>query len=516
MVYEMPEGYKEAISADTRDIDVFVSVGADIDATAADDVTAVEGGFLPMTNTAQMVDANYQMTEWMATFEGDGIKTSADFGNLAPPIEAVAYPPEVGIWSDVISDAQGNIDWTLTIRLSAVHTSALTVYTYDTGILEAEAEFWVGEELQGTATMEAFQGYISETKSFDYDKIVLHVTRLESPYHHVKIVEVEFGASIAYNKRSLTGTVALTQDMDLTMQSIPLHELDFELLNVTGEYDPDNPDGAFDALKLSYPVDFSITIARDGAQFTVPCGRFIITDKVASDTTLKVTCYDSRVTFSQNFSEVSLKTSQSFGDFFTALFADFHIPYEIDDGLFEMYPDQDITFDSTQFDVLTCMLFIEQYFGIWLVPQRNGNIRITTTLPAGEYGLYPPELMYSYPLPSSFQTYNFIQVAYGTTESMMQYTLDLRTDQSQAKTQVSIMNPLVKTEDKAAELAQRIAASMIAAQVETECRADPAIDMNDSIELEGKWSSGNATTFKVIHQELLYDGGLTTTLRTVR
>lgn len=515
MVYTMPEGYKEAIKADTRDLDVFISVGANIDTTAADDITAVEGRFLPMTNTAQIVDANYLMTEWLATFEGDGIKSSADYGNIAPPIQASAYPPEVGIWSEDISDKDGNINWTLTVSLSAVHTSAMTFYTYASDILEATVQFWVGDELKGEVDMQPYPGYISESKAFDYDRVVLHVTKLAKPFTHVKLVEMEFGASVAFNKKTLTGTVSLTQEVDMSMQAIPLYELDFELLNVLGEYDPDNPDGAFEALRVNYPVEYSISITKDGKQYTVPCGRFIVAEKVASDTTLRVTAYDPRVVFRENYTELSLTTSQSFGDLFTALFADLHIPYEIDDDLFQMNPDQDITFDSNQYDLLTCMLFIQQYFGIWLVPKRNGNLLVTTRIPAGDYGLFPPELMYSFPLPGSFQTYNLVQVAYGPPEATKQYVLDMRTDPSQAKAQVAVMNPLIKTEQKAQELAQKIVQGLIKAQVDVECRADPTIDMMDTVVLEGKWSSGRGTSYKVMYQELNYDGALTTTFRSV-
>lgn len=515
MVYTAPEGYKEAVQADTRDLDVFIAIGTNIDSTAADDISSIEGSFLPMTNVGQMTDANYQMTEWMATFEADGIKTAVNAGHIAPPITAVSYPPEVGIWSDVISDKDGNIDWSLTIRLSATHTSALTVYTYDSNILEAEASFYIGEELQKTVPMEAYSGRVTEVEAVSYDRIVIHVTKLERPYTHVKIVEVEFGASVTYNKNSLTDVVSIIQEIDPTMQAIPLYELDFSLLNVLGEYDPDNPNGTFDSLEVNYPVEASISVYKDGKQYTVPMGRFLISEKVASDTVLTITAFDSRVAFQGNYTEVSLKTSQSFGDFFTEFFADFQVPYEIDDGLFSMYPDQDITFDSEQYDVLTCLLFMEQYYGIWLVPQRNGNIRITTEPPAGDFGLMAPEMMYSYPLPSSFQSYNYIQVSYGE-ETISNYVVDLRSSASQAKSQVSINNPLIKTENKAMEVAQRIVQGLYTSQVETQWRADPTLDMNDAISLAGKWTADKPTQYKTIYQDIEYNGGLTSTIRTVR
>ncbi|MFA6734020.1 MAG: hypothetical protein WCS71_02860, partial [Sphaerochaetaceae bacterium] len=124
MTHTMPEGYADVLASTDIRVEPLVSIGTNIDMTAADDMIAVEGTFLPMSNPAQVFDANYQITEWMTTFEGDGIRTAAGFGMLAPPISAVRYPPEVGLWSDVISGADGSIDWTITIRLSKVHSSA--------------------------------------------------------------------------------------------------------------------------------------------------------------------------------------------------------------------------------------------------------------------------------------------------------------------------------------------------------------------------------------------------------
>lgn len=513
-MYAAPEGYKEAIEADTRDLDVIVTIGTNIDQTAADDIVSIEGDFLPMSNPEQATDANYLVTEWQATFEGDGIHTPVSAGMMAPPIQPTPYPPEIGLWSSVISDATGAIDFSFTINLSAVHESAFTLYLHAMSIVEGTVSYFVAEALQRTAELSVSANEATDVEGSSFDRIVVHVTKIDKPFTHVKIAEIEFGSAKSYNKTNLTGTVSLIQELDPTMQSIPLYELDFSILNVTGEYDPDNPNGFFASIKRDYPCEMSVQVVKDGKKFTVPCGRFQIAEKSASDTELTVVAYDARRALQNNQGGLKLSTEQSFGDLFTELFDDIHMPFQIADELFEMYPDQDADLSGDMYDLLTCFLFLEQYYGIWLVPSRAGYIEARLEVPSDDYGPVNPDMMTSFPLPSPLDTFNFVQISYGTQGDV--YEMDMRTDLSQAKNMISISNPLIQTSGKAQEVATRILASLYHEQVETQWRSDPVLDMNDTVLLEGKWTAGNPTQYKLVYQEIDYDGGLTSTMRTVR
>jgi hypothetical protein len=513
-MYAMPEGYKEAIEATTRDLDAIVAIGYNIDQTASDDIIAIEGSFLPLSNPSQLTDANYLVTEWMATFEGDGIHTPPSAGMLAPPIQTTQYPPEAGLWSEGISDADGAIDWTLTIRLSKVHESALTLYLHAMSILEGTVSYYIGDELKRSAPLVPSTNEATDTEGSRYDRIVIHVTRIDRPYTHIKLAEMEFGSARSYNKTQLSGTVSFIQEYDPTMQSIPLYELDFTILNVLGDYDPDNPNGSFDSIKQDYPCELAIQVTKDGQRYSVPCGRFQIAEKSASDTELTVVAYDARLALQNNHGGLTLSTTQSFGDLFTALFDDIHMPFQIADSLFSLYPDQDMRLSGDDYDLLTCFLFLEQYYNIWLVPSRAGYIEARSEVPSDDYGLVNPEMMTTFPLPHPLDTFNYVQVSYGTGGDV--YEMDMRVDPNQAKSMISISNPLVQTQAKAQEIAQRILTNLYHAQVETQWRADPTIDMNDTVDLEGKWTAGNATEYKVIYQEITYDGALLSTMRSVR
>ncbi|MFA7184817.1 MAG: hypothetical protein WC082_07990 [Victivallales bacterium] len=504
-MYSMPIGYRAALLGDVEKIEAFIAIGTNIDQTAADDITSIDGDFLPMSNVDQLTDANYEMTEWMATFEGDGIKTAVDSGMIAPPISATDYPPQVGIWSECVADSVGDVDFTITINLNSEHTSGFTIYSYDQNILTASIVYYLDNEIVRTADMVASVGKIQDADGATYNKIVLNVTNIDRPNCHVKIAELEFGASETYGGARLAGEINLIQEWDPTMQAIPLYELDFSLLNVLGEFDVDNPNGYYDKIIQNYPVELSFSItADDGTKYTVPCGKFMISSKTANDTTLDIVAFDARSALSDNYRGLTLSTTQSFGDLFTALFDGLNVPHSIDDDLFSEYPDQNITFSGDDYDLLTAIQYIEQYYDIWLIPEKTGRISVTETVPSDDYGEIDSTTMSSYPSADIISTFNYISIAYGDTE----YVLDLRTDPAQLRSEIAINNPLISTLEKAMALAVKIQSAIFSSQIEVNWRGDPALDVTDYTDVAGKWSAGSALQYRCLYQELTYDGGM--------
>ena len=511
-MYAMPEGYQEAMQADTREIDIYLAVGTNVDQTAADDIVSITANTLPMTNTAQLTDAIYEIEPGLATFEQYGIKSSADAGMIAPPIQATAYPPEVGMWSDVISDGDGNIDWSFTVELSKAHTSALSVFTREVGILEAEVTFYNGDSQVATGAMEAGTNKVQYPDAVTYTRFTVHVTKIESPFSHVRVVEIEFGASQTLSKTTLTGTVSIIQEFDPTMLSIPLYELDFTILNVMGDWDIDNPTGMFNQIQIGYPIEAGLTCRTDGGQFTIPLGRFIVSEKKGSDTELSVTCYDPRKTLQDIYMTWSLSTETDLGTTITGLFTDAHIPHVVADGVFDIVPDNDITFDENT-SMLDAMKYICQYYGVWLIPYRDGFIHVETAPPSDDYGDVMKDMVYQFPTAYGFTSYNHIQVSYGTQENTQYYALDFRANTTQVKSQISINNPLVLTQEKAQALANKVRASLYTQMVEMEWRTDLMNDMGDTMGMYGKWSQTIPTDYRCVYQDIQYDGGLSATVR---
>ena len=516
-MYFVNSDYLDAVRAMTRQIDAYLAVGINIDQKAADDIESVTStDFLPMTNKGQLVDAIYRLQDGLATFERYGIKAAASAGMMAPPIQSTAYPPEVGLWSYRISGIDGSIDWALDVKLSKTHTSAFTVYTQDMNILDAKITFYNGNEVVATGTMEAKTNRVQYSDAVSFDRVVVNVTKIDVPYSHIRIAEIEFGASKTYSKDSLTGTVSLILETDLTMQTMPLHELDFSIINVLGEWDPDNPTGQFDEIPEGYPVEVGFTcISEDGKRWTIPYGRYIISERNANDTELRVTCYDARKGLQNTNMEWTLSADIDLGTAITEVLTDMHIPHIVDSDVFAIYPTDTVTLDADK-TLLDDFLFIEQRYNVWLNPGRDGYIHVQTHAPTGEYGTMPEDMMYSYPLPYGFTRYNFVQVAYSVGDTRQYYNLDKRTTTLEIKSQLTIDNPLIRTVEQAQELANRLYALMFNEMTETTWRTDLTLDIGDTVGECGRWAEGVPTTYRAVYQEITYDGGISEKMRGAR
>lgn len=516
----MSSGYKDAVSASDRVVDVFISIGSGIDNTAADDITSVSGSFLPMSNTAQIVDAVYYITSGLATFEGDGIPTSPDAGIVAPPMKGIPYPPESGIWSAAISGADGTIEFEFTIALSKAHTSALRIYTDGPGVISATAEFDNG----GTKTSKAFRctsGYIEVADVMTYTAVKVAITEISEPYRHARIVECEFGASTTLSKSELGGEVVTIRESDPTEQTAPMDELDLSLVNVSGDFDSDKPSGRLDELKIGYPISLSFTVnGSDGRRWTVPCGRYYIAERNASDVRIDLVAFDARHLLSSLYTAWEIPADQSLGKTLDDLMTGYDVPHIVDASLYEVMPDAGYAFDD-ETALTDDLLMIQQAYGIYIIPDRLGSLKVTTQWPGGAYGSVPVASIYSWPTPQQTDRYNIVQVGYRVTEGQSVKTYyvqtDLRSDASESKSILQIgSNPLITTEARATEVMQRIVSRMTSDETETEWRGDPAMDLGDSVQMPGRWTQDAPLAYSIRRIEETYDGTYRATVRGAR
>ena len=507
---DRPQLYSNVQTAMERRITVQISIGTGIDSTASDDVVSITGGFLEMSNTDQALDSNYVLTPGLATFEGSGIKTAYSAGLIAPPIQAVDYPPEAGLWSDDISDADGEMEWTVEIQLSQAHTSAFSIYTDTIHILQARIQYYNGETLARDTTISPTGDVFQDTETTTYDRILVTVLKIDRPYHHVRIVEFEFGASITMSNSVIGGSVSLIREMDPLCTTVPISELDFSLVNVNGEYDSDNPDTLIDQLQKWCPLDLSFTVITDSGRVTVPMGTYYITEHVGTDTDLQVAAQDARAIIQSIVRPMTLSTTESFGDMFEDLLNELGIPYSISDEAYSEFPVADVTMDGQEYDLLTQCLFIQQFYGIVLTPGRDGFLHVDVDPVPDTASSLTADLLTSFPAPAQSQTYNCISVRYGQNGT---YTLDMRTNQTEARSVLNINNPLVQTETDAQRIAQETKTRLYSQLFEAEAIADASLDPGDRIPIEGRWTQGDPETYKLTSIELVYDGGFLMTLK---
>lgn len=504
-VIETDQAYKDAISAPTRSISVFMQVGYGIDSSAATDMVTMEGAFLPMSSMDQTTDAIYSLSHRFATFEDDGIPTASAMDMRVPPMEPATSPQEVGVWSEDLSDADGNMDWVVTMTFGSVHTSALTVFTPEVHILEAEVTFSANGAETGhyiyTSTGSDFQ----ITEVYDYDRIVFRVLKVDQPYHHLRIIEVEFGASVTLSRDTITGDVRYLSEVDPTGQSYPLNELDFSVINRQWAYDYDSPSKEAEAVAIGRPLELSFRIATDTGARTVRCGRFYIRNLQTGTSTIRVTADDPRVIMTDVSKAWSIPTTQSIADAVDAVCEELFIAHVCDQSLYELYPVRDVTFDedSTYMEDLTDLF---QLYGIEMVPDSLGILQIRPYRAPQSFGTIVESRMFTYPSKSTNLTsYNYLTVRYGDS-GRESYDVDLRTTASVAANQLYVNNPLIVTREEAVSVANRILSRLHNAELEVEWTGDPSMEVGDTVGFPGRWS--DATERMVLYNEITYNGGL--------
>ena len=499
------QAYKDAINARERRIDVYMSIGFGIDNTSADDMTEGEFQGLPMSSLPQITDANYVMTTGLATFEGYGIPTAASAGMRTGPITAAEAPIEAGIWSDEISDADGNMDWSLKMSFSQTHQSSLTLFTPEVHILQAEVVF----SKDGVETLR--QTYTSSTENFaltdvaEYDEILITVEKVDKPYMHLRIIEVEFGSSVTLSRSTITGKVSYIAEKDRTGLSVPLNELSFSIINAGWVYDYDSPSGIAKAVVIGKPLMLSFSIETSDGNRTIQGGSFIIRDVNLKETVADVTANDPRVLFTDVNKDWTLPTTKSIGDAMDEICEELGINHLCSDAMYTLFPPRDCVFDadSTYMDDI---LEIFQLLGLDMVPGADGILRIDYIHEPEDYGTVALGRMYSYPQKKTESNpYNYISVHYG--ESTESVDLDLRTDKTVAISQLSVRNDLVMTQQEAQSILTRLASAINTAELEVRWAGDPSLEVGDLVGFPGRWSQ--AESRYLAYQEITYEGGMT-------
>lgn len=505
-MYDVPEGYKDMVTSPDRQVDIYMSMGFYIDNTAADDITGISGGDgLPFSNTAQLTNAVYSVDEGLATFEGDGIPTAESAGMKAPPLQ-MDPTVQAGLWSSAVSDASGNIDYTVIIALSGVHSSALTLYTSGAEIVAGTATFDDGETTHtAQLTRDEGNGNAAVLERFSFSTITVHITKISEAYEHIKLAEIEFGNSKTIGLEQLAGEINYIEEIDPLQIGLPMNELDFDLLNINGDYDQDNPNSKYSRLEIGNPIALSMTVSEGGTRTTVPIGTFVIGEKHATDLRMSVVAYDTRFLLTQIYTPWSISTSEDLGTAISTLLAGLDIACSVDPAVNQIYPAEAHTF-SADSAILDDIQAIAQAYGLAILPGRDGQLMIKADFPSDDYGAIPVDTMISWPLASQMKRYNFIDVGYGQGQH---YTRDLRDSANTARQVLSIYNPLIISETMAQAAADRIEARIYAVAMRMEWMGDPALTIYDTTGVYSRWTQGGTPAqYKPIKRSMRYNGML--------
>ena len=150
--------------------------------------TASDG--LPMSSPYQVGIWDTSEGDPMAVFAGKGIKSS---GRDVPPLQAQTVPlPRCGIWSSGISDANGNISFSITGTVTGgPYTSTIVMLSESTvNITSATISYDGGTVLNGQC-----YGPKVEFPKGTYSTFTITITGLSMPYEHAHILNIAPGGS---------------------------------------------------------------------------------------------------------------------------------------------------------------------------------------------------------------------------------------------------------------------------------------------------------------------------------
>ena len=483
----------------------FIAVGVGIDPTAADDVTGVSATVLSLSNPRQLFDAKYFMSEGLATYEGDGIPTSVSAGMVAPP-ESPTDGVTTGIWSKNISDASGRIQFHAILPLSRPHSSALSLY--------------FAHEATGTVSFRK-DGSLIDSISFvtdggiwtndtvrTFDTIDIVVSTIDKAFSHVKLVEVEFGASRTFGEDELTDSISLIRQIDPFMASVPVDELDFSIININGDFDIDNPQTRIGEIALGTPVYLSFTTEEDGVQTTTRMGKYFICAHDGADDTLRVTAQDARSIMQDIYPSLALSTSRPIAESISDVLGQFNIQHTIDDSARGIYPNANYVFDK-RYSLLDSLLYILQKWDIFIMPDTEGMMRIQSySATISPNAPIPEDYLLNYPQISKNVAYNFVRVGHDTGH----IDRDLRPNPQSPMLMLNVDNPLINTEAEARTLADKMAGYVLAnaEQMEVSAIGIPTLGLRGGADIKGRWATRD---YSISSIDMTFDGGLEMTVR---
>lgn len=502
-MHRMPEGYREAVMDKDATFSIGISRGQFIDPTAKDAITSTTfTGALPFSNLSQLYNANDKGYMKFATFEKSGIPTASSYGLTAPPTKSTSSF-EVGIWSSSISDMNGVFDGTLEIVFSSVHTSGLTLDFSEVWAKDFKLTFYNGTVITNTETVTDAPGKWYSPRSYAYNRISMHITRLSEPFAHMRLTEVFFGSALQISGNELVGAINFIAEYDPLKITSNIDEMNMSLLNSDGRYDEDNPVGKFGTIKSGTSYSVSITVKSKGTSYSVPVGKYYIVESKGQRTRIDLRLWDCRSILSGVNPIITFNSIDHLYLQLDNFLSSYAVSHKLSETLNTMTIPQNVSFTGDT-DGLTILIFLVQSIGYDLYVDRDGDLNIKI-MPIDDWGTVGAKDVFEFPTVYPYTKYDFLTIQIGNISK----DYDLRTSPETYPSVVTISNPFIITEVAADALAARIIPKMHYVNAKSfKWRGDPAEDAGDIIRCNTRMSASGAELKKmiVISKEWIYDG----------
>jgi hypothetical protein len=245
--------YKQKIYSIPRTIKANVSFEI-LDVEAYEDVTITTSDESEISRLSQSTNKIRETSHRYATFEPDYFLLDGSF--RIPPKENQG-DSEVGWWSDVISDANGDFLTrpSLEFTFLTAHSSIGLTITFDKQTNEYATDFIIDvyNGSDGLISSETVTGnnnpvYLYENSLDGYQKVVITILKWVNPNRRARIIEVDFGIVREYSGDKLI-SLRLIEEMDPLASTVPSNEMEFVLDNSDNEFNILNPNGVYRFLK---------------------------------------------------------------------------------------------------------------------------------------------------------------------------------------------------------------------------------------------------------------------------
>lgn len=249
------------------------------DPAAEEDATPSDSGHLSISDISQTMDGITKTFSKYVTLEKNIWELDGAFP-LLPTQNA-------GFVSSVLSGADATFATPpiITVNFTQVHENTIPgiQIVWSTAFDECANTFTVtaykGESVVATQTVTG-NTQNNSVVSMDisgYDKIEISIAEWCLPYHRARIEQITLGVQQIFTKSDLIG-YEHSQFVDLLSLELPKTEVVFEINNVEGEWNPDNPQGVFKYLLERQKIKVKYGYMLNGAIEWIAAGTFFMSE----------------------------------------------------------------------------------------------------------------------------------------------------------------------------------------------------------------------------------------------
>lgn len=213
---------------------------------------------------SELIDDNTEHAHAWGTLEDFQFLLNGTI-QLMPDSAADIRQQQNGFVSEEMSDAQGNINVTLTCSYTQqVSTVGRTLF-FDQSYDAVPSDFTIvyyrtGTEIaRDTVSGNTAYMYTSKVAASRYDQMIITFTKTTRPYRRIHLTEDIPGVYAAYADKDIV-SLNITQSVDIFSEELTVGEIDLTIQNITKQLDILNAEGLERYLQRRQPIEIRLNL----------------------------------------------------------------------------------------------------------------------------------------------------------------------------------------------------------------------------------------------------------------